>query len=95
MLIPWKYPYVTETEEYKALVRHSIEAGVVSRIFPPFHENVSFFRDYPMALGHGLYLELKEGRLEVILRYPAGSEEKRNLDILEDTISKLLLSESL
>ena len=95
LLIPWKYPYITETEEYKALVRHSIEGGVVSRIFPPFHENIVSFRDYPITFGQGLYLELKEGRLEVILRYPAGNEEKRNLDILEDTISKLLLSESL
>ena len=95
LLIPWKYAYITEAEEYQKLIRHSIEAGVVSRIFPPFHENVVYFRDYPKALGQGLYLELKEGQLEVVLRYPAGSEEKHNLDILEDTISKLLLSESL
>ena len=95
LLILWKYPYIKETEEFKALLRHSIETGVISRIFPPFHENVVFFRDYPMAFGQGPYLELTEGQLTVTLRYPAGSEEKRNLDILENTISKLLLADFL
>ena len=91
LLIPWKYPYVTDMEEYLRLNMQNIEHGVTSRIFPPFHKNILSFREYPKAFGQGLYLELREGRLAVVLRYPAGEKEKQNLDILEACVSKLLL----
>ena len=91
LLIPWNYPYVTDTEEFRALNRPNIEFGVVSRIFPSINHRISFFTDYPEAFSRGLYLELTEGKLQVILRYPDNEAEQKTLDVLESTMARLLL----
>ena len=91
LLIPWNYPYVTDTEEFKGLNRHNVEYGVVSRIFPSIHDRISFVADYPEAFSKGLYLELTDGKLIVMLRYPKHETEQKTLDVLEDTMARLLL----
>ena len=86
-----KYPCITDTDEYRLLNRYTVERGVVSHLFPPFHENVAAFRDYPGDFGQGLYLDIKDGALEVVLRYPAGNAERKTLDMLEGIVSGLLM----
>ena len=91
LLFLWKYPYITDTDEYRMLNRYTVERGVVSRLFPPFHDNVASFRDYPGDFSQGLYLDMKDGALEVVLRYPSGNKERDTLDLLEDVVSRLLV----
>ncbi|MGX8686185.1 MAG: condensation domain-containing protein [bacterium] len=91
LMIPWSYPYIIDTEEFKGLNRHNIEFGVVSRIFPSLHDRIAFFTDYPEAFSRGLYLEMTEGKLKVVLRYPKNETEQKTLDMLEDTMTRLIL----
>lgn len=91
LMIPWSYPYIIDTEEFKGLNRHNIEFGVVSRIFPSLHDKIAFFTDYPEAFSRGLYLEMTEGKLKVVLRYPKNVTEQKTLDMLEDTMTRLIM----
>ena len=91
LLTPWSCPYITETEEFKGLNRHNIEFGVVSRIFPSLHDKIAFFTDYPEAFSRGLYLEMTEGKLTVVLRYPKNEAEQKTLDKLEEIMTRLIL----
>ena len=90
MLIPWRYPFVTDTAEYRRLNNHSTEGGVVSRIFTSFDiENVSLSDDAEeMDTGH--YLEMNSGRLKIVLRYPFGSAQESDYDRIEEVMLGML-----
>lgn len=86
LMIPWKYPYITDTKEYRELFHYELDSGIVSRNYPPFHESVLSWTDFPDQTLRGHCLELREGRLMIML---SGMEEKR-LDALRDMLSGML-----
>ena len=77
LMKPWKYPFVTDTKEYGRLNRHNIEEGIISRIFEAYHENVVSVTNGPEGMDTGHYMEMREGALRIVLRYPR--DEGRSL----------------
>ena len=90
MLIPWRYPFVTDTAEYRRLNNHSTEGGVVSRIFTPFGNESASLSDDAEEMDTGHYLELRNGRLIVVLRYPADSVKESDYDRIEEVMRRKL-----
>ena len=74
---PWKYPFVTDTKEYGRLNRHNIEEGIISRIFEAYHGNVLSVTNGPEGMDTGHYMEMADGALRIVLRYPR--DEGRSL----------------
>ena len=77
LMKPWRYPFLTDTGEYRRLNRHNIEEGIISRIFMPYHEKVLSVTDEAKETQTGHYMEFAEGALRIVFRYP--EDEKRSL----------------
>ena len=90
LIKPWKYPYITETNEYRQLNRHMVEEGIVSRILIPFHENVVSFISVPDRLDTGHYMETAEGNLRIVFRYPEEDLLGHAYDTIAETMTRLL-----
>ena len=86
LMKPWKYPFITDTREYGRLNRHNIEEGIVSRIFTAYHENIVSLTNAPEGMNLGHYMEMVEGKLRIVLRYPR--DEGRSLAY--DTVEKIM-----
>ena len=90
LMKPWKYPYVTDTPEYQRLNRHTIENGLISRMFPPFHKNVISCIDEEGEGNIGHYMEQKDGKLKIIFRYYEDAYQISSYKKIEDVMSRLL-----
>lgn len=87
---PWKYPFVTDTAQYRRLNRHNLEEGIVSRVFMPFHENVVSYISVREGMDTGHYFELAEGALRIVLRYPQDERLDQAYEKVEEVMRNRL-----
>ena len=90
LMKPWKYPFVTDTKAYGRLNRHNIEEGIVSRIFAPYHENIVSLTNGPEGMNLGHYMEMVEGALRIVLRYPRDEGRSLAYETVEKTMKEYL-----
>ena len=67
LMILWEYPYITDTKAYARLLHYDLEGCIVSRDLQLLHENIIFWDDYSDQNLMGNCLELRDGRLKIIL----------------------------
>ena len=90
LMKPWQYPYVTDCPEYARLNRHGLEEGIVSRLFAPLCVNVEYLREEQEKMTTGHYMELAEGKLRIVLRYPEADAAKKGYQKIEAVMRELL-----
>lgn len=91
LMIPWKYPFVTDTEEYGKLNRHHLEEGIVSRIFLSPGEDVLAFSDSTNEMSTGHYMELAGGALRIVFRFHQDEMQQRSYEIIRDVVMRGLI----
>ena len=90
LILPWKYPYITDTPEYQRLNRHNIEEGIVSRVFVPFHGSVESFSDAGQEMSTGHYMEIPDGKLRIVFRYRQDPLLRRAYDRIGAVMESIL-----
>ena len=90
LLIPWQYPYITESALYKRLNMHQVEEGVISHMFIPYGEDVISVTDTPDPMNNSHSMEMRDGCLVLTLRHPEGEAEERSFDRIEQVMRRLM-----
>jgi hypothetical protein len=90
LLLPMRFPYITDTELYRALNRHQVEGGVISHVFPSLGDAVIRETDYLDERNTGHYMRVENGRLTVTLRHIDADAENKAYDIIEQTVRQRL-----
>ena len=93
LMLPWKFPYGLEAEEYRRLKPYNLEYGIIARFFPALHENIAFYTDDQDGRGSGNYMRLADGCLEVVLRADRGQKGQAQPDAMAEVLTALLSEE--
>ena len=86
-----EYPWLVDTKEYRKLNSFRVEEGIISRVFHSFGEQVLSLSGRHEENYTGHYMELQDGCLVIVFRYPGGEEEEKSYDCIEKKMREMLI----
>lgn len=91
LLIPWGFPDITETEEYRRLNMHRDELGITSRLLWPYDKNVLKVSDgYENNPFMGHFARWENEGLCIYLSYLGSETTDKAYDVIEKVMNTYL-----